>query len=132
MPNRLEAKFTTAWQKWYRNEGHFSGPVEIKVVSKGPLNYKSDIKPHQLVALKVANESRFCWKLSDIAQLLNPFDVMCYQESPAYFCINWGYPQEKTFFLVPIQAILCEIESGSKSLTKKRAMEICSFIGKVK
>ena len=129
-----EAQFTTKFQKWLKhNHWGLSFPCEAKRVKDGcRLNFKSDIKDHQIECLYLAKHKQLVHKISDLDQLsFKPFDGFLFTDSPAYFIVYWYRKGNKEFFIIDIDAIINEINDGMKSLTEDRAREIAYKIGQL-
>ena len=128
---RGEAEFTTKVQKWIKHNWKYSGPWEIKVSYAPLLNYKSAIKKHKIPNLLTTCQKDICqtYKISDLDQMQKPWDIDVYHNAKPMLCFNWI--GNKTFYLISPELIKSEIESGSKSLTEKRAEELAFLISEV-
>ena len=129
-----ERKFISEWQKWARHQKwkrSFAWEAKVCYDNK-PLNFKSDIKEHQLTALKLAKHKILCYKISDLDQLQKPMDGFLLTNCDAFFIIHWVEKGNKEFYMVDIDTIINEINKGQKSLTKNRAEEICAVKGLLK
>lgn len=118
---KKEQQVTTEFQKWLKyNHWGTSFPFEIKYSYTARLNYKSNIKPHQVRALKIAKDSALIYKISDLDQMQKPMDGFIFVESEAYFVIFW----EHTGYIIDVDDLAGEMMAGEKSLTKERANEL--------
>lgn len=124
--NRLEAKFQSKFRRWvfYR----WTGPTahfELKVARTNSL-------PFSAVSLKQKNNLRvaqkiFTHKYSDIDRMGTPFDMTFTRDAKSYVVIQYDKPNQKEFFICPIDIFLEEekLSIKRKSLTEDRCREIC-------
>jgi len=128
-----EKEFIPKFQRWLKyNHWGTSFPWEAKVSYEKSFNYKSGIKDVQLLSLSLAKHKQLVYKISDEDQRQKPFDGIFYTGSEAYFIIWWVKRANKEFFIIDIDVILKEIESGNKSLTEERARQISFLVGELK
>lgn len=139
--NKREQKLCTQLGKWWDNEGHkILKPKEYKIeakvsIGKAPFNYKSGMKPHQIPTLELYNTKPTHWKISDMDTISTKhYDIHFShpKTTKALIAIQWVRPGNKTVYFISPDIINSEIESGSKSLTEKRAEELAFLITEVK
>ncbi len=118
---KLEAKITTELKKWIlHNHWGQSFPFEVKVSRAKSFNFKSNIKPHQIRALRIAKHDVLVYKLSDMDRLQKPFDGFVFVQSEAYFVIFW----DKRGYFIDVDDIDSMIKEGVKSITEEQAKSI--------
>lgn len=130
---KREADFQSAFTKWKReSRGEYpwllcNAMFELKFKKNDKrLNYKSDLRPHQLPALLMAKRGEWIdWKLSDADQRVKFADCFQIKFDTAWLVILWYTPRKpKIIHFIDPRAIEKEMQTGSKSLTKERAEEI--------
>lgn len=125
---KREAKFTTLFLTWVKKEYKNTGAFEIK--STRGKNYLpfSEVKPHQLRALRITKHGFFAYKISDAAIGYKPFDCFSMAFMPAYIVIS--YPE--FFCLIDIdtfeQIMILSARENVKSLDSETAKEYSKFI----
>lgn len=122
--NRLEAKFGSRFGRWVHYK--WDGPTfhfELKVARNGSLPFRA-ISDKQKTNLRIARK-KFYHKFSDIARLGTPFDGTFTRDAESYVVIQFDKPQNKEFFMCPIEEILIEEDrSERKSLTEERCRDL--------
>jgi hypothetical protein len=114
-----EAKFQTVFNQYLRQtkmQGHF----ELKQAIGNSLPY-SKFEPHQIEALKAAQEGHFVWKYSDQDQRQKPFDCSSIPPLPSYVVVRFG----NVFYIIPVDSVIGEQGSGKKSLKRADAFRLC-------
>jgi hypothetical protein len=96
--------------------------LEVKQVAKGSkFYYSSGSFPKQVPNLKCSKTNKLWYKHPDTSESGTPWDVSIYVKTLAYLVIFF----DKDFYVIDIDDIVKEINSGSKSLVEERAEELC-------
>jgi len=126
--NHREAKFQTLFSHWLKANWQSSAAFELKV-ARDKRFYLSQIKEHQIAALRIASSNLLYWKIADTDYLMaKPFDNFTLYRVPAYVVVLFT----KTFYLIPIKNILALIKEKKKSLTEDETNAIAYEAVKIK
>lgn len=102
--------------------------LEIKQVKKGSkFYYSSGSFPKQLINLSRAKTNKLWYKHPDTSLSGTPWDVSIYYQVPAYLVIFF----DKDFYIIDIDDVFKEIETGIKGLTEERANQLCKHKDRV-
>lgn len=94
---------------------------EVKQTKKGSKwYYKSGSFPKQRLNLKAAKRNKLWWKHPDTGWG-TPWDVSIYCRVPAYLVIFF----DKDFYVIDIEDVNKDIESGNNGLVEEKANELC-------
>lgn len=130
---KREAKFCTELQKWLSHNFKESCVIEAKVSTDNkPFNYKSGFKSHQLRVLSQIKHGSFAYKLSDLDQMIKPFDILFLKGCKSYVAIMWIRKGNKIFYFIDPDTIQGEMDDGKKSLTEERARELSILQGELR
>lgn len=125
---KREAKFTTFFLDWVRKEYRQTACFEIKDSRSRSYLPFSEVKPHQLRALRIAKRGIFAFKISDAAIGYKPFDCFSMARVPAYVVIS--YPS--FFCLIDIDVfeslMILAAQEGTKSLRQDVARENAKIV----
>lgn len=118
---KREALFQTQFNSFLRNEFKQTGVFELKHTrGKDSLPF-SEVKEHQLNALRACKHGTFAFKISDIGMVFNPFDCFSMHHVPAFVVIKFP----AAFYMIDVDAFIEERNSSvRKSLTEVRAKAI--------
>ena len=118
--NKLEAKFTTKFEKWWK-QTKVLGAYEIKVVRGVSMPF-SVVPEHQLNALRAAQKG-FIYKIPDDSMGQKPCDCLAVGNN-GYLVVHWIKRGNKRFYIFPINVWDDIINnSNRKSLTEQMAMD---------
>ena len=107
----FQSKFTNYIKEFWEGTAAF----ELKY-AKGSRFSFGQIKPHQLVALRLTNHKKIVWKIEDSGYLRKPYDMFVIEKSPAFIVVMFEF-DKKIFFLITIDEIDELISQGKKSIT---------------
>ena len=113
-----EKDFQSKFNRWLELcwNADVSARFELKFIDlskKKRLNFKSDIKEHQIRSLSA---HRHIFKIPDCGYQ-NPYD--CYHISGrGYLVVQFWKPREKNFYIIDIREIKRLIKSGVKSINE--------------
>jgi len=116
---KREALFTTKLKKWLESDKSFNlfaSAIEVKVTTGKSIPF-SDVKEHQIAALRAVKHGSFCYKIPD-AGWQNPFDLILFNKHPYSFIVLCWEKQTKpryTFYFVDIDMFLLLQEAGDRS-----------------
>lgn len=97
---------------------------EVKQVAKGSkFYYNSGSFPKQILNLRAAKTNKLWWKYPDTSLSGTPWDVSIFYRVPAYLVIFF----DKDFYVIDIDDVFKEIETGSKGLVEEKANDICKY-----
>jgi hypothetical protein len=117
-----EKDYQTIFNHWLKEKYKKTSCFELKKTDTLSLPF-SAVVPHQIEALKNANEGVLVYKIPDMG-FRTPFDCFSFFRVPAYIVIK--YPL--SFELIPINNFIHEKErSKRKSLTYERACSISTI-----
>ncbi len=108
-------------------KGYDSVAWEAKITRTSCLNFKclADHQEEKLLRAEVA----YGEKIADVGNLQKPFDGWVVYNAYSVLIAIFYKEGNTTVFEIPIRAFLKDkYQSGNKSLTRKRAVEICSSI----
>lgn len=116
-----EAKLTTRFKNWLKNEGMAIGStaIEMKVTTGKSLPFDA-VQEHQLLALKQATQ-QLIYKIPDDSRGTKPFDMFILQNAKAFVGVSFLVPrQTPVVYLVPVATWLHLSETaGRKSVTEE-------------
>lgn len=125
---KREAKFTTKFLQWMRDTYKRTGAYEVKDTrGKNYLPF-SEVKDHQIRALRVAHHNVLAYKIPDDSMSYKPFDAIVLAGEPARIVIHYpGF-----FCLIDVETFVLErdrsIKKRKMSLTAARAREIAVLV----
>lgn len=114
---------------WLKNVFNLNAAIEAKYVSakERRYNYKSDKSlQKEITNLKIAGR-RLCYKIPDGSLAGTCFDIFCLSEAYGAFAFKFQ-SEPKKFFIINVDRLQEEIDSGSRSLTAARAEWISDYI----
>jgi hypothetical protein len=106
--------------------------IETKVVRPGIKNFLySELSEKERRLLKQAKDRFILVTNSDLDRNGTICDAYCLRGG-GYVFLSWCDDKFKTLYVLDIDILLYEINSGSKSLTQNRAEQICAVKGILK
>jgi hypothetical protein len=101
--------------------------AEVKQVERGKkFYYSSGSFEKQWRNLLSAKNNKTFYKHPDTGWG-TPWDLTIYVKTPAYFIIFF----DKTFYVIDIDKIVCDMDNGAKSLDEERAKVLCVYSDRV-
>lgn len=121
--NKREQKFTTIFKRWLETHPMQSSVFELKQTTGYSIPFAA-VKEHQINALAQASNSYLIYKIPDDSRGPKPCDIAYFNTAGAYIVVK--FPE--WFVGISIGIFHKEmVNSKRRSLTQKRALEICSF-----
>lgn len=119
-----EKDFQTYFNHWAKAIHRTTGAFELKFTRTDSIPF-SDVKPHQIAALKAAKHGVLVYKIPDVGLGQKPMDCFCLSGVPAYVVIR--YPSGIAYG-IDVDVFVEESRiSDRRSLTEARAKVIHSF-----
>ena len=126
----LEKDFQTKFNKWLKYNWNMTSAFELKMVKGKSMPFNA-VKEHQIIALRLVG-SKLVYKIADDSRGTKPFDCFMLVNSPGYIVIMFYKRGQKEFIIIEISNFIKEMKTSKrKSLTEKRAKEICYKIGTI-
>ena len=120
---KREAKYQSLFNSWLKANNFPTGAFELKQTQGKSLPF-SDVKPHQLRALRIAKHGTFAYKISDFDMAWKPFDSFCLTTVPAYIVVFF----KRNGYMIDVDDFLLEAtKSTRKSLTEQRAIDLSTY-----
>jgi len=120
-----EAKFQTRFGTFLKTKWTEGTAVFELKFARGTRMQFSQIKPHQLVALRLVSNKSLYFKIPDTSYSPLPFDCFFLVKQPAYFAIMFE-ENKSCFYLLSIEQIDGLIYAGNKSIT----LDDCERLGR--
>ena len=130
-----ETNLTADFAHYYKknpNSIDHTCAIEFKCVNTlkhKRLNFKSDIRPHQIPTLIKTAYHYIYHKLSDLASFGGnlPFDSFILKEEPAYLAVLFYQPRKpKLVHFLPVNT-LASLKLSHKSLTEEQCAKYAQF-----
>lgn len=124
-----EKDFQSKFTRWVKDNWVENSAFELKFVdlTKHKSMPYSAIKPHQLMALKLACSpvNKLVYKIPDMGISQKPFDCFCLHKASAFLVVMFWERGVDKFYMIAYNDIVREIRvSDRKSLTLSRLKEI--------
>lgn len=129
---RHEAIFTTKFVRWLSHSWPKSSNFEVKICTGVSIPF-SDVKDHQLHALKTAARASITYKIPDDSRSQKPFDCFKQVGVDGYIVLYWVRRANKKFYIIDIDTWTTQKEtSKKKSLRESEAEAIAYLVGELK